>query len=47
MIASGQVSVKELITSEVAFKDAEQGIVRMKEGKGIKTLIRGVVEERM
>lgn len=42
MLASGQVSVKELITGVVKFEDAERAFELVGEGKGIKTLIGGV-----
>ncbi|PIG80309.1 D-xylulose reductase A [Aspergillus arachidicola] len=42
LVASGKVSVKELITGVVGFKDAEQAFHEVKAGKGIKTLIAGV-----
>lgn len=42
LVASGNVNVKELITSTVKFEDAEQAFKEVKVGKGIKTLIAGV-----
>ncbi|KAE8133935.1 D-xylulose reductase A [Aspergillus pseudotamarii] len=42
LVASGKVSVKELITGVVSFEDAEQAFQEVKAGKGIKTLIAGV-----
>ncbi|GAB1196115.1 D-xylulose reductase A [Aspergillus pseudonomiae] len=42
LVASGRVSVKELITGIVSFEDAEQAFQEVKAGKGIKTLIAGV-----
>ncbi|KAE8363644.1 D-xylulose reductase A [Aspergillus caelatus] len=42
LVASGKVSVKELITGVVNFEDAEQAFQEVKAGKGIKTLIAGV-----
>ncbi|GMF79669.1 hypothetical protein AFCA_010285 [Aspergillus flavus] len=42
LVASGKVSVKELITGVVSFEDAEQAFHEVKAGKGIKTLIAGV-----
>jgi hypothetical protein len=42
LIAGGKVSVKELITGKVEFKDAEQAFKDVKAGKGIKILIEGV-----
>ena len=46
LIADGRVSVKELITGTVNFKDAEQAFHAVKDGKGIKTLIEGVEDEK-
>ncbi|KAF2719839.1 putative xylitol dehydrogenase [Polychaeton citri CBS 116435] len=43
-LRSGLVSVKELITGEMAFEDAEKAFEQVKAGKGIKTLIKGVEE---
>lgn len=45
LVAAGRVNVKELITGEVAFKDAEKAFEDVKNGKGIKTLIRGVEDD--
>ncbi|KAE8372568.1 D-xylulose reductase A [Aspergillus bertholletiae] len=42
LVASGKVSVKELITGVVSFEDAEEAFQEVKTGKGIKTLIAGV-----
>ncbi|OGM43203.1 D-xylulose reductase A [Aspergillus bombycis] len=42
LVASGKVSVKELITGVVSFENAEQAFQEVKAGKGIKTLIAGV-----
>lgn len=42
LITSGRVSVKELITGRVAFREAEQAFTDVKAGKGIKTMIAGV-----
>ncbi|KAI1912366.1 hypothetical protein LOZ39_002569 [Ophidiomyces ophidiicola] len=42
LVASGKISVKELITRVVDFKDAELAILEVKAGKGIKTVIAGV-----
>lgn len=42
LVASGKVSVKELITGVVSFEDAEQAFQEVKAGKGIKTLIAGI-----
>jgi len=42
LLGSGLVSVKELQTGKVAFKDAEQAFRDVKDGKGIKILIEGV-----
>lgn len=35
------MSVKELITGTVKFRDAEDAFHKVKDGKGIKTLIEG------
>jgi D-xylulose reductase len=40
-VGSGKINVKNLITSEVDFEKAEEAFGQMKEGKGIKVLIRG------
>ena len=42
LIATGRVSVKELITGRVKFGDAEQAFNQVMNGKGIKILIEGV-----
>ncbi len=42
LIANGKISVKELISGKVAFKEAEQAFQDVKAGKGIKILIEGV-----
>ena len=44
LVASKQVDVTQLITGKVAFEDAEQAFLSVKEGKGIKTLIKGIVD---
>lgn len=41
LVGSGKLSVKELVTKVVAFRDAEQAFLEVKAGKGIKTLIAG------
>jgi len=41
LLASGRVSVKELITGQVKFKDAEKAFEDVKAAKGIKILIEG------
>jgi D-xylulose reductase len=41
MVASGRVKVAELVSSKVAFEDAEQAFHDVKAGEGIKTLIEG------
>ncbi|PQE03227.1 alcohol dehydrogenase -like domain-containing protein [Rutstroemia sp. NJR-2017a BBW] len=41
LVSTGKVDVKKLITGEVKFEDAEEAFTNVKEGKGIKTLIRG------
>lgn len=45
LIADGRVSVKELITGKVKFRDAESAFHQVKDGEGIKTLIEGVEDE--
>ncbi|KAB8070625.1 D-xylulose reductase A [Aspergillus leporis] len=42
LVASGKVSVKELVTGVVKFEDAEEAFKEVKAGKGIKTLITGI-----
>lgn len=42
LVGSGKISVKELITGEFKFEDAEQAYVDVKAGKGIKTIIAGL-----
>lgn len=42
LITSGRVNVKELITGQVKFRDAEQAFSDVKASKGIKMLIEGV-----
>lgn len=44
LLGDGRVTVKELITGKVKFKDAEEAFNAVKDGKGIKTLIEGVEE---
>ncbi|KAH8692441.1 xylitol dehydrogenase [Talaromyces proteolyticus] len=41
LVATGKVNVKDLITNEVKFEDAETAIKDVKMGKGIKTIIAG------
>jgi D-xylulose reductase len=41
LVAGGKVDVKKLITGTVGFEDAEQAFRDVKEGKGIKILIKG------
>ena len=41
LISSGKVDVKPLITGTVGFKEAEKAFQDVKQGRGIKTLIRG------
>jgi D-xylulose reductase len=45
LVASGRISVKELITGKVKFRDAEEAFRDVKAGKGIKILIEGPEEE--
>jgi len=45
LVASGRLQVKQLVTKEVEFLDAEQAFEEVKLGKGIKTLIRGPKDE--
>lgn len=42
LVATGRISVKEFITAEYKFEEAEQAYIDMKSGKGIKTLILGL-----
>lgn len=42
LVASGRVNVKDLITGQVNFEDAERAIKDVKAGKGIKTIIAGI-----
>ena len=44
LVASGRISVKELITGKVKFEQAEQAFADVKAGKGIKILIEGPEE---
>ncbi|KAJ6276658.1 chaperonin 10-like protein [Bipolaris maydis] len=44
LVATGRISVKELITGKVKFEDAENAFKDVKGGKGIKILIEGPVE---
>ena len=46
LCADGRVSVKELITGKVKFKNAEEAFHAVKDGKGIKTLIEGPEDEK-
>lgn len=41
LISTGKLSVKELITGQVKFEDAEQAFKDVKAAKGIKILIEG------
>ena len=47
LIATGRVSVTELITGKVKFRDAEAAFNDVKASKGIKTLIEGVDDTTM
>ncbi|KAF2483793.1 putative xylitol dehydrogenase [Neohortaea acidophila] len=47
LLATGRVSVKELITGKVKFRDAEHAFHQVKEAKGIKTLIEGPEDEQV
>ena len=47
LLATGRVSVKELITGKVKFRDAEKAFHEVKASKGIKTLIQGVEDEEV
>jgi D-xylulose reductase len=44
LVASGRISIKELITNKVKFEEAEDAFRSVKEGKGIKVLIEGPAE---
>jgi D-xylulose reductase len=41
LVATGRISIKELITNKVSFEEAEKAFQSVKEGKGIKILIEG------
>lgn len=41
LVSTGGLSVKELITGKVKFKEAEKAFEEVKAGKGIKILIEG------
>ena len=41
LVATGRISVKELITGKVSFDEAEKAFADVKQGKGIKILIEG------
>jgi D-xylulose reductase len=41
LVATGRISIKELITGKVKFDDAESAFAEVKAGKGIKILIEG------
>jgi D-xylulose reductase len=45
-VAEGKVDVKKLITGVVNFEEAEQAFKSVKEGKGIKVLIKGPNEKK-
>jgi D-xylulose reductase len=44
LVASGRISVKELISGKVKFEDAEKAFAQVKKGEGIKLLIEGPEE---
>jgi D-xylulose reductase len=44
LVASGRISVNELITGKVKFEDAENAFAQVKKGEGIKLLIEGPEE---
>jgi D-xylulose reductase len=44
LVASGRISIKELITGKVKFEDAESAFAQVKKGEGIKLLIEGPAE---
>ena len=44
LVASGRISIKELITGKVKFEDAENAFAQVKKGEGIKLLIEGPEE---
>jgi D-xylulose reductase len=44
LVASGRISIKELITGKVKFEDAESAFAQVKRGEGIKLLIEGPEE---
>lgn len=44
LVATGRISIKELITGKVKFEDAENAFAQVKKGEGIKLLIEGPEE---
>ncbi|KAF2201633.1 GroES-like protein [Delitschia confertaspora ATCC 74209] len=46
LVATGRISVKELITGKVKFEDAESAFKDVKGGKGIKILIEGPADSK-
>lgn len=44
LVATGRISIKELITGKVKFEDAEDAFAQVKKGEGIKLLIEGPEE---
>jgi D-xylulose reductase len=45
LVATGRISIKELVTNKVKFDDAEAAFRDVKAGKGIKILIEGPEEK--
>jgi D-xylulose reductase len=44
LVATGRISIKELISGKVKFEDAESAFAQVKKGEGIKLLIEGPEE---
>jgi D-xylulose reductase len=44
LVATGRISIKELISGKVKFEDAESAFAQVKKGEGIKLLIEGPAE---
>lgn len=44
LVASGRISIKELVSNKVSFDEAEKAFAEVKQGNGIKYLIAGPEE---
>ena len=44
LVATGRISIKDLITGKVSFDEAEKAFADVRDGKGIKMLIAGPEE---